>query len=128
MGKTDGHDAEAVGARLFAQAIALKAKRMLAVGSGSSQPSMWLARALPPDGMLIVMELDKARAEQARRLFDEAGVSDRAHVIPGDPSRMLHKLACPFDLIFQTGDLHPTTRETIMSLLKPGGVMIEDGV
>ncbi len=128
MVETDGHDAQEVGARLFAQAIALNAKRMLAVGSGSSQPGMWLARALPPDGMLIVMEFDRPRAEEARRLFGDAGVSDRAHVIPGDPARVVHKLAGPFDLIFQVGDLHPAIRERIRSLLRPGGLMIEDEV
>jgi caffeoyl-CoA O-methyltransferase len=112
------------GAQLFAHAIALEAKRILAVGAGTGHSGMWLARALPHDGLIIVMEPDTVVAAQAREQFEDAGLSNRAHVIPGEPERMLYKLAGPFDLIFQVGEHSPATREKIGSLLRPGGLLI----
>ena len=49
------------------------------------------------------MEMDAGRAETARQNFVRAGVDGRVSVIVGDASRFLHKVAGPFDLIFQDG-------------------------
>src|SRR5439155_5332198 len=95
-------DAE-VGALLQVLATAIGARRILEIGTAIGYSGIWLARALPPGGMLITMELDGARADEARKNFARAGVADRVTVMAGDASRMLHKVAGPFDLIFQDG-------------------------
>src|SRR5262245_56196180 len=69
-------DAE-VGALLRVQAAAIGATRILEIGTAIGYSGIWLARALPADGMLITMEIDPKRAEQARKNFVRAGLADR---------------------------------------------------
>ena len=73
--------------------------------------------------MLILMERDPERAEQARRRFSASGLDRRATVIVGEPRRMLHKLSGPFDVIF-CDDADSTLRDTLSTLLAPDGVLI----
>jgi caffeoyl-CoA O-methyltransferase len=122
-------DAE-VGALLRVQASAIGARRILEIGTAIGYSGIWLARGLPPDGMLITMELDPQRAEEARKNFERAGVGDRATVVVGDASRMLHKVSGPFDLIFQDGNkqLYVPLLGTLIELLRPRGVLITDNV
>jgi len=122
-------DAE-VGALLRVQAAAIGARRILEIGTAIGYSGIWLARALPPGGMLITMELDAARADEARKNFARAGVADRVTVMAGDASRMLHKVAGPFDLIFQDGNkqLYVPLLGTLIERLRPGGLLITDNV
>ena len=122
-------DAE-VGALLRVQAAAIGARRILEIGTAIGYSGIWLARALPPGGMLITMELDAARADEARKNFARAGVADRVTVMAGDASRMLHKVAGPFDLIFQDGkkQLYVPLLDTLIERLRPGGLLITDNV
>ncbi len=84
-----------------------------------------LAAALPPDGLLITMEADAARAAVARQRFGDAGVADRVSVIVGEPARFLHKIRGPFDLIVQNdSDDRDGLHQRLMALLGPGGVLI----
>jgi len=122
-------DAE-VGTLLRVQAMAIGARRILEIGTAIGYSGIWLAGALPPDGVLITMEIDPDRAEQARQNFARAGLSDRANVMVGDVNRMLHKVAGPFDLIFQDGkkDLYGPLLDKLIELLRPGGLLITDNV
>jgi len=122
-------DAE-VGALLRVAATAVGARRILEIGTAIGYSGIWLAHALPDDGMLITMEINADRAEEARRNFERAGVANRANVMVGDASRMLHKLAGPFDLVFQDGDkqMYLPLLDRLVSLLRPGGLLITDNV
>jgi predicted O-methyltransferase YrrM len=99
------------------------AKRVLAIGIAVDDASMSPTAALAPDGTLILMEGDAARAEQAKQRLSTSGLSARATVIGGDPRRMLYKLAGPFDAIFCDA-AYLSARETLEKLLAPGGVLI----
>src|SRR5215208_1950429 len=76
-------DAE-VGALLRVLTIAVGATRILEIGTAIGYSGIWLAGALPPGGMLLTMELDEARAREARDNFARAGLTDRVSVIVGD--------------------------------------------
>jgi predicted O-methyltransferase YrrM len=97
--------------------------RILEIGAGDG--TLALAATLPPDGLLITMEADAARAAVARRRFADAGLADRVAVIVGEPRRFLHKIRGPFELIVQndTEDLDGLHAKLI-ALLGPGGVLI----
>src|SRR6266516_5237470 len=69
-------DAE-VGALLRVLATAIGARRILEIGTAIGYSGIWLAGALPPDGMLITLELNEARANEARENFARAGLADR---------------------------------------------------
>ena len=122
-------DAE-VGALLQVLARAVNARRVLEIGTAIGYSGIWMARALPPDGMLLTMEMNAERARTARANFERAGLAGRTSVIVGDAQRMLAKVSGPFDLIFQDGDkLHyEPMLERLIDLLRPGGLLVTDNV
>ena len=122
-------DAE-VGALLRVLATATGASRILEIGTAVGYSGIWLAAALPRDGMLITMELNPERARIAREHFARAGLADRVSVIVGDAQRMLAKVSGPFDLIFQDGDkqLYLPLLDRLVALLRPGGLLVTDNV
>jgi predicted O-methyltransferase YrrM len=100
-----------------------RAKRVLVVGEPVVNPDISPDSALAPDGMLIVMEGDAARAEEMRRRYSSTGLGGRAVVINGDPRRMLYKLAGPFDAIF-CGPSCLSVLPMLEKLLAPDGTLI----
>jgi predicted O-methyltransferase YrrM len=122
-------DAE-VGALLRVLATAVGARRVLEIGTAIGYSGIWLAGALPPDGMLLTMEMNAERARTAREHFARAGLASRTSVIVGDAQRMIAKVAGPFDLIFQDGDklLYAPLLDRLVDLLRPGGLLVTDNV
>src|SRR5260370_8753003 len=92
-------DAE-VGALLRVLATAIAARRVLEIGTAIGYSGIWLAGALPPDGMLITLEMDETRAKEACANFARAGLSDRASVIVGDAQVKSPTRSRPSSLIF----------------------------
>jgi predicted O-methyltransferase YrrM len=92
--------------------------------------AIWLAGALPADGMLITMEKDPERAAIAKTNFERAGLSDRVSIMVGDAALKIVKVAGPFDLIFQDGHkpLYNTLLDPLVRLLRPGGLLVTDNV
>src|SRR5262252_5391537 len=117
-------DAE-VGALLRMLAIAVNASRILEIGTAIGYSGIWLAGALPPDGMLMTMEMSEARDN-----FTRAGLADRVSVIVGDAQLKLAKVSGPFDLIFQDGDkrLYTPMLDRLVGLLRPRGLLVTDNV
>jgi predicted O-methyltransferase YrrM len=118
------------GALLHALVRLTGARRVLEIGTAIGYSTLWMATALPPDGQLISLERDAGRAARARAHAAAAGVDERVHVMVGDASRFLHKVAGPFDLIFQDGDKpgYLTALDRLWELLRPGGVLACDNV
>ena len=118
------------GALLHAVARLANARRVLELGTAIGYSGLWIATALPADGMLITLERDPARAARARDHFAAAGVDDRVSVIVGDATRYLHKVAGPFDMIFQDADKmqYAPLLPRLIELLRPGGVLVTDNV
>jgi predicted O-methyltransferase YrrM len=119
-----------VGALLRVLVLATRATRALEIGTAIGYSGVWMAAALPKDGLFITMEVDESRAKVARENFSRAGLADRVNVIVGDAQRMLHKVAGPFDLIFQDGDKkqYRPMLDTLVGLLRPGGLLVTDNV
>jgi predicted O-methyltransferase YrrM len=122
-------DAE-VGALLRVLSFAIGATRILEIGTAIGYSGIWLAGALPPDGMLVTMEADTDLAKSARENFARAGLSDRATVMVGDAGAMVETAAGPFDLIFQDGDKQQylTMLDRLVALLRPRGLLVTDNV
>ena len=122
-------DAE-VGALLRVLATSVKAARILEIGTAIGYSGIWLAKALPPGGMLVTMEFDPDQAREARDNFARAGLADRVSVVVGDASLKIAKVAGPFDLIFQDGakPLYTPLLDRLVSLLRRGGLLITDNV
>ena len=111
-------------------AAAMSARKILEIGTGYGCSGIQLARAMPEGGLLFTLEQNPARAAVAREHFSRAGVGDRVNVMVGDGSRLLYKVAGPFDVIFQDGDKlrYEPMLDRIVDLLRPRGVLVTDNV
>jgi predicted O-methyltransferase YrrM len=99
---------------------------VLEIGTGVGYATLWLAAALPADGLLLTIENDPGRAAIARRHIQQAGLSSRVIVIAGDARRYLHKVSGPFDLVFQDTEpaIYAQLHDKLVALLRPGGALI----
>jgi len=122
-------DAE-VGLLLQLLAVAIGARRILEIGTANAYSAIWMARALPSDGMLLTIEIDRSRAEIARRNFEGAGLARRATVMVGDAARLIHKVTGPFDLIFNDGDKlqYGLLLDRLVEIVRAGGLLVTDNV
>jgi predicted O-methyltransferase YrrM len=122
-------DAE-VGALLRVLATAVRATRILEIGTAIGYSGIWMAGALPEGGMLLTMEVDEARVREARDNFARAGLAARVNVISGNARLLLAKVSGPFDLIFQDGDkqMYGPMLDRLVDLLRPGGLLVTDNV
>jgi predicted O-methyltransferase YrrM len=80
------------------------ARRILEIGTLGGYSTIWLARALPPDGSLITLEYHPRHAEVARGNLARAGLADRVEVRVGPALSTLTELTGPFDLTFIDAD------------------------
>ncbi len=115
-------------------ARALRARTVLEVGTLGGYSAIWLARALPPDGRLVSLELSPVHAAVARRNLERAGVSDRVAIRVGPaietfPTLLREKFG-PFDLAFIDADKPSTADyfEWALRLARPGSVIVVDNV
>jgi predicted O-methyltransferase YrrM len=110
------------------------ARRILEVGTLGGYSTIWLARALPPAGKLITLELAPRHAEVARANLDHAGVGGSVEIMLGPALESLAKLARdavePFDFVFIDADKPniPEYFERSLELIHPGGVIVVDNV
>ena len=110
------------------------AKRILEIGTFVGYSTIWLAKALPDDGVLISLEYEETYAEIACKNIELAGFSNNVTVIQGAAADSLNKLIAantePFDMIFIDADKpsYPTYLELSLQLSKPGTVIYGDNV
>jgi predicted O-methyltransferase YrrM len=110
------------------------AATILELGTLAGYSTIWLARALPPRGRLVTLELDPGYAAIAQANLQEAGLHDRVEVRVGPALDGLAALeregAGPFDLVFLDADKQSTPAyfEWALRLTRPGSVIIADNV
>ncbi|MFF1396517.1 O-methyltransferase [Streptomyces sp. NPDC058287] len=110
------------------------ARRVLEIGTLGGYSTIWLARALPADGVLVTLEYDPRHAEVARGNLARAGLDKVAEVRVGAALDSLPGVAAdhpdPFDLVFIDADKanNPHYVEWALRLTRPGSVIIVDNV
>jgi predicted O-methyltransferase YrrM len=108
---------------------AVRAERVLEVGTLGGYSAIWMARGLPPAGRLITIEIEERHAEFARGYIARAGLADRVDVRVGRALDVLPSFdGEQFDAIFLDADKEPlpTYFEWAVRLLRPGGLLIAD--
>jgi predicted O-methyltransferase YrrM len=105
-------------------------RRILEIGTGYGCSGIQLARALGPGGMLFTIERNPARAAAARQHFEQAGLASRVSVMVGEATRLVHKVAGPFDLVIQDGskDQYEAVFDRLVDLLRPRGILVSDNI
>jgi predicted O-methyltransferase YrrM len=110
------------------------ARRILEIGTLGGYSTIWLARALPPDGEMVTLEVDEGHARVARESLRRAGLADAVSVIVGPAlaslGRMVDDGARPFDLVFIDADKrsNPGYLACALKLSAPGTVIVCDNV
>ncbi|HEX4465668.1 MAG TPA: O-methyltransferase [Solirubrobacteraceae bacterium] len=108
--------------------------RILEVGTLGGYSTIWLARALPPTGRLITLELSADFAAVASANIERAGLAEFVEVRVGPAIESLQDLlssgAAPFDLVFIDADKQSTPEyfTIALELARPGALMIVDNV
>jgi len=110
------------------------ATRILEIGTLGGYSTIWLARALPPEGHLITLEFEPKHAAVAQKNIFRAGLAHLVEIQIGPAADSLAKLHAtspePFDLIFIDADKpnNPTYLEWALKLSRKGTLIVVDNV
>ena len=124
----------AQGKLLTLLARAIGARRILEIGTLGGYSAICLARALPPDGRLVTLELEPKHAAVARANLARAGLAERVEVRVGPAVMSLAHLAAkgaePFDLVFidAAKPSYVAYLQGSLPLARPGTLIIADNV
>lgn len=108
------------------------ARRILEVGTLGGYSTIWLARALPEDGELVTLEIDRKHAGVARENLERAGVLDKVDIRVGPAKDSLAAMTgeAPFDFVFidadKQGNAHYVAEA--IRLGRSGTVIVVDNV
>ena len=119
-----------VGKLLHVLALAVRARRILELGTLFGYSAIWMARALPPDGRLITLEADAGRASEAESWIRRAGLERVVEVRVGPALELLARLTgeSSFDLVFLDAakQEYPAYLEHALALTRPGSLVVAD--
>jgi predicted O-methyltransferase YrrM len=110
-------------------ARAMGAKAILEVGTLGGYSTIWLARALPPDGRLVTLEYEAKHAEVAGSNLVRARVADLVEIRVGAALDNWPD-GDVFDLVFIDADkeTYPAYFERTLDVVRPGSVIVADNV
>src|SRR5262245_20534737 len=122
------------GKLLHLLARAVGARSILEIGTLGGYSTIWLARALAPDGRLITLEIHPHHAEVRRANIERAGMEDRVEIRLGRALDILPQIAAegrgPFDLTFIDAD-KPANADYFnwaLKLSRRGSLIVIDNV
>jgi predicted O-methyltransferase YrrM len=107
------------------------AKNVVEIGTSTGYSGLWIGLALQrTGGRLTTFEIDPGRAEQARKHFEQAGVSGLVDVVVGDAHENVKRLEGPIDLLFLDADKegYASYLNTLLPRVRPGGLITADNV
>ena len=107
---------------------ALKAKRVLELGTYSGHSALSMAAGLPEGGHIDTCEFDETHAEVARRYIAESPYADRITVHVGPALETIERLEGGFDFVFIDADKenYLSYYEALVPRLADGGLMALD--
>lgn len=119
-----------VGAALRFIAAAVRAHKVVEIGTGTGVSGLWLLRGMAPDGILTTIDREGEHQRLAREAFTEEGIPHtRLRLIPGRALEVLPRLKdADYDVVHCDGDKreYPDYFEHALRLLRPGGVVAFD--
>jgi len=110
------------------------AKRILEIGTFCGYSTIWLAKAVPDDGIVISLEFLDKYAGIARKNIESSDLSGKVKIIEGDATKSLHTMIKadeePFDMIFIDADKpnYSVYLDLSLRLSKSGTVIYGDNV
>jgi len=119
-----------VGRFLYQMAVAIKARKILELGSGFGYSACWFSRAIGKRGHITLTDSDENNRQRAFKYFEQAGLESRFTFILDDALKAAARLKGPYDIILNDIDKHeyPLTIDVAARLLRPGGLFITDNI
>ncbi len=122
------HVGPAVGGWMALLARLVDARRIFEFGSGFGYSAYWTARELPPDGEVVLTEIDEDELALAREYFEAAGFADVAQFEHGDALDVIERYDGPFDLVLidHQKERYVAAFEAVREKVPPGGLILAD--
>jgi caffeoyl-CoA O-methyltransferase len=106
---------------------AIKARKVLEIGTLGGYSGIWIARGLASGGKLITLEKEPRHAAIAQAHIEAAGLRDRVDIRIGEAKTLLKQLhsEAPFDLVFIDADKesNPAYLDWALEHTQIGGVI-----
>ncbi len=112
-------------------AKAMRATRVLEIGSSNGVSTIWFAMAMrETGGRVIGTEILPARAAQANANLEAAGLAEFAQVLSGDAHEIVGGLGDSVDIAFIDAEKEDYIDHfmSVLPLVHPGGMIIADNV
>lgn len=106
------------------------AKRILEIGTFTGYSALMMAEALPDDGEVVTLEMNKKYQDIAQGHFDRFKHGRKIRLIRGNAQNTITALEGDFDIVYLDGDKlrYELYYEHSLRLLKKGGLLIADNV
>ena len=119
-----------VGQLLHVLTVAASAHRVVELGSGFGYSAYWFARAVGPDGQVILTETSPENAAEAAAFLKRGGLFDRVQIEIGDGLEIIDRIGGEFDIVFNDVDKesYPRVMDKAAAALRPGGLLISDNM
>lgn len=119
-----------VGRLLHLLAVATGSRRVLELGSGFGYSAYWFARAVGPEGLVVLTESSPERAEEATAFLERGGFAGRYRIEVGDAFEVVDRLNGQFDMVFNDVDKerYPDVLDVALATLRPGGLLVSDNM
>jgi len=111
-------------------AFALRARRILEIGTFTGFSAQMMAAALPDDGELVTSDINPSHLALARRYFELSPHARKITIREGPALETLKTLEPGFDLVFIDADKtnYANYYEGCLPLLAPNGIIAVDNV
>jgi predicted O-methyltransferase YrrM len=118
----------AVGALLEVLARAGAARTVFELGSGFGYSAAWWLRGLPPDGDVVLTDLDPGNRARGTDWLERMGHRGRFRYEAGEALAALARHRGPFDVVYCDVDkeAYPEVVDLAVERLRPGGLLVTD--
>lgn len=106
------------------------ARRVLEIGTFTGFSALMMAAALPADGELVTLELNREHAAFARSYFERAPQGPRIRLVEGPALESLQRLDGRFDFVFIDADKggYAAYYDAVLPMLANKGLIAVDNV
>ncbi len=109
---------------------AIKARRVLEIGTSVGFSTLWFADAIGKKGKMVTIEMDPLKVERARKNFSQAGVEKLIELKQGVALDILGTLKDKFDFVLLDADKENIINyfDLALPMVRAGGIIAADNM
>jgi len=106
----------------------LRPQTVVEIGTYSGYSALAMAAGMPKGSRIVTFEINDEQEPFTRPWIEQSAVADKINFIIGDAIEQAPKLGITFDMAFIDGDkrTYVDTYEMVLTLLRPGGIILAD--